>query len=72
MEKGGALPAVLNAANEVAVADFLEGKIPFYTIGETVCEVVLRFEDAKSVHDLDGIIGADRYAREMARSILNK
>lgn len=62
--KGGALPAVLNAANEVAVAEFLKGKIPFYTIGETVCATVSEMEYAKDVHDLEGIIACDRAARK--------
>lgn len=62
--KGGALPAVLNAANEVAVAEFLKGKIPFYTIGETVCATVSEMGYAKDVHDLEGIIACDRAARK--------
>ena len=70
IEKGGALPAVLNAANEIAVAKFLDGEIPFYTIGETVCSVVEGLDYAKNVHDLDGIILADREARDAARKIL--
>lgn len=36
--KGGTAPTVLNGANEAAVAAFLDGKIPFYRIGELVCE----------------------------------
>ncbi len=62
--KGGALPAVLNAANEIAVSEFLKGRIPFYTIGEAVCATVREMEDARYIHDLDGIIKADRQARE--------
>ena len=68
--KGGALPAVLNAANEVAVAEFLKGKIGFYKITESVCDVVDRMQSAKDVHSLDGIIGCDRAARAIAREIL--
>ena len=63
--KGGALPAVLNAANEIAVAEFLKGRIPFYTIGESVCDTVSRMEYAKNIHDLEGIIDCDRTARRM-------
>jgi len=63
IKNGGALPAVLNAANEVAVAEFLKGKIPFYTIGESVCRTVEDMQYAKDVHDLDGIISCDREAR---------
>ena len=68
--KGGALPAVLNAANEVAVAEFLKGNIGFYKITESVCNVVDRMQSAKDVHSLDGIIGCDRAARAIAREIL--
>ena len=70
-EKGGALPAVLNAANEVAVAGFLEGKTDFYRISESVCETVERMSGARELHSLESIIAADREARAIARSILN-
>ncbi len=62
--KGGALPAVLNAANEVAVAEFLAGRIPFYAITETVCETVEEMQNAAAVHTLEGILECDRQARE--------
>ena len=68
--KGGALPAVLNAANEIAVAEFLGGRIPFLTIGESVCETVRIMENAKNVHDLEGIISCDRQARETVKELL--
>ena len=70
--KGGALSAVLNAANEVAVAAFLEGKIPFYTIGETVTKTVAEMEYAKDVHDLEGIIDCDREARRRIALLLTE
>ncbi len=62
--KGGALPAVLNAANEVAVAEFLRGRIPFYAITETVCETVEEMQAASAIHTLEGILDCDRQARE--------
>ena len=68
--RGGALPAVLNASNEVAVAEFLMGKIPFYAITEVVCEAVSRMQSASEVHDLDGILDCDRAARELTRELL--
>ena len=68
--KGGALPAVLNAANEVAVAEFLKGKIPFYTIGETVCATVEKMQFARDIHTLDGIIECDREARRSISELL--
>ena len=63
--KGGALPAVLNAANEVAVARFLEGKMGFFAITEAVCSVVDEMQWAKERHTLEDIIACDRTAREL-------
>ena len=71
IEKGGALPAVLNAANEVAVGAFLDRKIGFYDITESVCEVCARLSNASEVHTLNAILDYDREARELANSILN-
>ena len=68
--KGGALPAVLNASNEVAVASFLEGKIPFYTITETVCRVVDELSSMAGIHDLEGILACDREARIATKALL--
>lgn len=72
VDKGGALPAVLNAANEVAVSEFLSGNIGFYTITESVCEVVASMQNAKDIHSLDGIIECDREARRKARELLGR
>ena len=72
VDKGGALPAVLNAANEIAVADFLQDKISFYRIMEAVSEVVDRLNSARTAHTLDDIIGYDREARALAGTILSK
>ncbi len=71
IDKGGALPAALNAANEVAVAEFLKGKIPFYAITEIVCDAVSSLESKAAVHDLEGILLCDREAREIAKKLLN-
>lgn len=71
IESGGALPAVLNAANEVAVDAFLNKKIGFYDITESVCDTVKALSDAKSVHSLDGILDYDRTAREHISGILH-
>ena len=68
--KGGALPAVLNAANEVAVARFLEGKLGFYDITESVCRTVADMEYAKDKHTLGEIIECDRAAREKIKSLI--
>ena len=68
-----AAPAVLNAANEVAVADFLGGKIPFAAIAETnrvVLEAHLQEQDGASLSDLSDVLAADAWARVRARSHL--
>jgi 1-deoxy-D-xylulose-5-phosphate reductoisomerase len=62
---GGTLPAVMNAANEIAVAKFLENSLRFPKIWETVEETM----DAHDVIDhpnLDEILAADAWAREFA------
>jgi len=67
MDRGGTAGAVLNAANEVAVARFLEGAIPFPAIVETVAEVLASI-DIVDAPDLSAIHAADRAAREEAAS----
>lgn len=61
--KGGTAPTVLNGANEAAVAAFLDGKIPFYRIGELVCECCEAVPATDTV-TLDAIKDADRAAKE--------
>ena len=51
-EKGGALPAVLNAANEVAVEKFLKGQIKFPQITESVTSVIEKMDNAHMLHSL--------------------
>ncbi len=70
IHEGGALPAVVNAANEVAVAAFLRDKTTFLGISDAVCETVARLSHMKEVHDLDGIIAADREARRIVATLL--
>ena len=70
IDKGGAVPAVLNAANEIAVGAFLNKKIGFYDITESVCEVVDRLSDAQNGMTLEAILDYDKEARILARSVL--
>lgn len=63
---GGAMPAVLNAADEVAVSAFLSEKLSFLGISEVVEKVFLKLSDRQSETGLDGIIAADREARKLA------
>ncbi len=60
---GGAMPAVLNAANEVAVEAFLAGGIPFPKIWELV-ERAMEAHAPDGSTDLAGLLAADRQARE--------
>ncbi|OGU16872.1 MAG: 1-deoxy-D-xylulose-5-phosphate reductoisomerase [Geobacteraceae bacterium GWC2_53_11] len=65
---GESMPAVMNAANEIAVAEFLEGRIGFTQIAETI----ERTMDAHSAHNLrtiDEVLKADLWGRESAREI---
>ncbi|MBP0019437.1 MAG: 1-deoxy-D-xylulose-5-phosphate reductoisomerase [Cyanobacteria bacterium SBLK] len=62
---GGAMPAVLNAANEQVVALFLEEKIGFLDIPKLIEKVCDRFQSQNTkTPTLDDIIAADRWARQ--------
>lgn len=65
MEQGGVKPAVLNAANEIAVAAFLDGLISFTDITAVVAATLDRMESGDDL-DLDAILAADARAREFA------
>ena len=66
---GGTAPTLLNAANEVAVEQFLAGALGFRRIPELI-EAVLAGVACEPVSGLDDILAADRAARERARSWL--
>ena len=71
-EKGGALPAVLNAANEIAVNAFLNDKIKFYEIAESVLSVLHSMEkEAAAICSLEGIMEADIKARAYTQEYFN-
>ncbi|HSJ74802.1 MAG TPA: 1-deoxy-D-xylulose-5-phosphate reductoisomerase [Gemmatimonadales bacterium] len=63
---GGTAPAVFNAANEVAVAAFLEGVIPFGRISETI-EMTLEAHQPGPATSVEAVRAADRWARATAR-----
>jgi 1-deoxy-D-xylulose-5-phosphate reductoisomerase len=67
-ETGGTLPAVMNAANEVAVAGFLDRQVRFPDIWQIVEEVMNR-HTAVAHPDLDAILQADQWARNEARGL---
>jgi 1-deoxy-D-xylulose-5-phosphate reductoisomerase len=60
---------VFNAANEVAVAAFLDGRLPFLGIGEVV-ERTLAASDGPPARDLDELIEIDAAARRLAERAL--
>ena len=64
-ERGGTYACAYNAANEIAVAAFLEGRLPFLAIAETV-EETLASVDGAPARDLDDLIEADAEARRLA------
>jgi len=68
-EAGGTAPAVLNAANEVAVAAFLEGRLGFLGIPRMI-EAVLGRHVNRPAEALATVLEADRWAREMADKTL--
>ncbi|MNQ41617.1 1-deoxy-D-xylulose 5-phosphate reductoisomerase [compost metagenome] len=69
-EAGGSVPAMLNAANEVAVAAFLERRIRFPEIA-SIIESVLNAESGVAVESVEAVLAADRRARELAGQWLN-
>src|SRR5690606_5280987 len=66
---GGTAPAVLNAANEVAVAGFLAGAVPFTGIADVI-ERALDEHDGHSADTLEDVLAADRRARDVADAAL--
>jgi 1-deoxy-D-xylulose-5-phosphate reductoisomerase len=69
LEMGGSAPAALNAANEEAVAAFLDGRAPFVAIPESIQEV-LETGPRTRLAVLEDVLEADRRARERARQAL--
>lgn len=70
-QAGGTAPVLLNAANEVAVAAFLERRIRFTEIASMIADV-LRTEPAIAVESLDTVLAADARARDLAEQWLNR
>ena len=67
---GGAVPAVMNAADEIAVGAFLDGRISFLDIFRIVIDTVRDMSDFSRVRTLEGIIDADREARVRAARLV--
>ena len=71
LEEGGAAPIVLNAANEEAVAAFLDRRIGFLDICQTVEEALLR-TGATKPRSIADVIDIDRAARALARELMSE
>ena len=67
--KGGCTPAVLNAANEIAVESFLNDRLKFPQISEVVAETIERLE-YKEDTDFETILSADAMAREESARVV--
>ncbi len=65
---GGTMPAMVNAANEEAVALFLDEKIEFYQIGEIVKSIFDNF-CSESIDSVDDILVADKKARDYVKNL---
>jgi 1-deoxy-D-xylulose-5-phosphate reductoisomerase len=66
MKKGGALPCALNAADEIAVAAFLERRLPFRGIAEVIERVLARTSRVR-LEKMDDVLAADAEARRTAK-----
>ena len=64
-EEGGTYPCAFNAANEIAVAAFMEGRLPFLGIAAAVEETLAEVDGAPA-RDLDDLVEADATARRLA------
>ena len=72
MREGKAMPAVLNAANEVAVDAFLNHKIGFLDIVHCVEATLAKMSGTTSDDDINTILKYDCMARQYATEFINK
>ena len=71
MNAGGSAPCVLNAANEVAVAAFLDKRIKFTDIAKVVAHCLAQdFSDVR--HDIEGLLAQDAQTRRQAEAFIGK
>ncbi len=71
LAQGGAKPAILNAANEIGVASFLESRLGFLDIASVVGEVLDRY-DPPAPSSIDEVLEIDREARRVAAGVTGK
>jgi 1-deoxy-D-xylulose-5-phosphate reductoisomerase len=70
LKQGGTMPAVLNAANEIAVDAFLAGKIGFREIHRTI-EKTMQGHSPQRARNVEDILEVDRWARERATLLVH-
>ena len=68
--QGGGVPAVLNAANEVAVAAFLSEKIGFTDVSRIVGDTVEKLTGRRDAKTIDDLLAADQEARSVAAALI--
>ena len=71
LRRGGSAPAVLNAANEVAVRAFLDGEIGFLGIAELVEETLARIP-AAPLADIEAVLAIDEHTRKVAEGLIGR
>jgi 1-deoxy-D-xylulose-5-phosphate reductoisomerase len=69
LRAGGTAPSILNAANEIAVAAFLDRRLPFLRISDVI-EETLQSTPAEEIGTLEDVLGADRRARARAAHVV--
>ena len=70
-KKGSSYPAVFNACNEIAVQAFLDEKIGFVDIANTIETIISSFQQSLFGETLDGLFAADEWTREETRKHLS-
>ena len=73
LERGGTAPAILNAANEIAVEQFLERRLPFLDIAKVVATCLERADRdgvLRAPTSLEDVLVADRVGRDLARDVI--
>jgi 1-deoxy-D-xylulose-5-phosphate reductoisomerase len=69
LNKGGASPTILNAANEVAVQSFIDGKIPFLGISKVVSKALEELS-SESLTEIKDIFRVDKIARDFSNDYI--
>lgn len=71
LKEGGTAPAIFNAANEVAVKAFMEGKISYLEIARIIAKTLEKMDIQHSLKSIDDVLEEDRLARKIALEFIN-